>query len=130
MDPRIKSGAGSETRWRLSLSHPQSRHCDPGESRGKQSRAVCTHSGLLRSARNDEVRRLTDAKGVIAKHVQGDDEEGPRLLLSRPDKPHPFLRRARLLVHAFDALWNDRSEERRVGKECVSTGRSRWSPYP
>src|SRR3546814_3234406 len=23
-----------------------------------------------------------------------------------------------------------RSEERRVGKECVSTCRSRWSPYP
>src|SRR3546814_14884202 len=23
-----------------------------------------------------------------------------------------------------------RSEERRVGKECVSTGSSRWSPYP
>src|SRR3546814_17742343 len=23
----------------------------------------------------------------------------------------------------------DRSEERRVGKECVSTCRSRWSPY-
>src|SRR3546814_18556282 len=22
------------------------------------------------------------------------------------------------------------SEERRVGKECVSTSRSRWSPYP
>src|SRR3546814_13624482 len=27
---------------------------------------------------------------------------------------------------AFDGL---RSEERRVGKECVSTCRSRWSPY-
>src|SRR3546814_4707502 len=26
-------------------------------------------------------------------------------------------------------LWMDRSEERRVGKECVSTCRSRWSPY-
>src|SRR3546814_20996286 len=26
--------------------------------------------------------------------------------------------------HAYD-----RSEERRVGKECVSTCRSRWSPY-
>src|SRR3546814_15048555 len=25
---------------------------------------------------------------------------------------------------------NIRSEERRVGKECVSTCRSRWSPYP
>src|SRR3546814_20000575 len=27
-------------------------------------------------------------------------------------------------------LVNSRSEERRVGKECVSTCRSRWSPYP
>src|SRR3546814_15259464 len=25
---------------------------------------------------------------------------------------------------------NDSSEERRVGNECVSTCRSRWSPYP
>src|SRR3546814_7981402 len=25
--------------------------------------------------------------------------------------------------------WIARSEERRVGKECVSTCRSRWSPY-
>src|SRR3546814_5467395 len=27
------------------------------------------------------------------------------------------------------AVKNARSEERRVGKECVSTCRSRWSPY-
>src|SRR3546814_15507053 len=26
-------------------------------------------------------------------------------------------------------LQDERSEERRVGKECVSTCRSRWSPY-
>src|SRR3546814_19445182 len=26
-------------------------------------------------------------------------------------------------------VWVDRSEERRVGKECVSTCRSRWAPY-
>src|SRR3546814_16314610 len=31
-------------------------------------------------------------------------------------------------VHAVDVVDN-RSEERRVGKECVSTCRSRWSPY-
>src|SRR3546814_274786 len=31
-----------------------------------------------------------------------------------------------LILWAADAL---RSEERRVGKECVSTCRSRWSPY-
>src|SRR3546814_11547621 len=28
------------------------------------------------------------------------------------------------------AIVAQRSEERRVGKECVSTCRSRWSPYP
>src|SRR3546814_15338461 len=32
--------------------------------------------------------------------------------------------RFRRLLKSFD-----RSEERRVGKECVSTCRSRWSPY-
>src|SRR3546814_5407488 len=30
-------------------------------------------------------------------------------------------------AHSASPLW--RSEERRVGKECVSTCRSRWSPY-
>src|SRR3546814_12339799 len=30
---------------------------------------------------------------------------------------------------AIDGSPLDRSEERRVGKECVSTCRSRWSPY-
>src|SRR3546814_3289533 len=29
----------------------------------------------------------------------------------------------------WEARANGRSEERRVGKECVSTCRSRWSPY-
>src|SRR3546814_14747665 len=31
--------------------------------------------------------------------------------------------------YAKHLLGNERSEERRVGKECVSTCRSRWSPY-
>src|SRR3546814_11557380 len=31
--------------------------------------------------------------------------------------------------HALVLHRPDRSEERRVGKECVSTCRSRWSPY-
>src|SRR3546814_12689534 len=33
------------------------------------------------------------------------------------------------LVAAPFSVDNSRSEERRVGKECVSTCRSRWSPY-
>src|SRR3546814_11389075 len=30
--------------------------------------------------------------------------------------------------HPLAEMEKTRSEERRVGKECVSTGRSRWSP--
>src|SRR3546814_12937811 len=33
------------------------------------------------------------------------------------------------LSSARTVNFDDRSEERRVGKECVSTCRSRWSPY-
>src|SRR3546814_5445732 len=35
----------------------------------------------------------------------------------------------RVLVVGLFSLATFRSEERRVGKECVSTCRSRWSPY-
>src|SRR3546814_13206938 len=37
--------------------------------------------------------------------------------------------RGRLGEEAGAKLLDMRSEERRVGKECVSTCRSRWSPY-
>src|SRR3546814_14224315 len=38
--------------------------------------------------------------------------------------------RAVVLQEIGQAYDTPRSEERRVGKECVSTCRSRWSPYP
>src|SRR3546814_20236540 len=41
----------------------------------------------------------------------------------------PVENRIRLLSEVTEALIAVRSEERRVGKECVSTCRSRWSPY-
>src|SRR3546814_15388449 len=37
------------------------------------------------------------------------------------------VNRQAAMVAYIDDFW--RSEERRVGKECVSTCRSRWSPY-
>src|SRR3546814_1939474 len=45
---------------------------------------------------------------------------------------HGFVAQAARLAHAagLECASADRSEERRVGKECVSTCRSRWSPYP
>src|SRR3546814_5623237 len=36
----------------------------------------------------------------------------------------------RIELRAGFCRGDDRSEERRVGKECVNTCRSRWSPYP
>src|SRR3546814_13848856 len=36
---------------------------------------------------------------------------------------------SRAIFKAIDRSMTTRSEERRVGKECVSTCRSRWAPY-
>src|SRR3546814_11254745 len=48
----------------------------------------------------------------------------------------PFNRLTRAWVYRsakgvsnYIAFGSERSEERRVGKECVSTCRSRWSPF-
>src|SRR3546814_9846813 len=46
----------------------------------------------------------------------------------RPDKLAPSHRRQPALFLLLRPV-GERSEERRVGKECVSTCRSRWSPY-
>src|SRR3546814_12369154 len=42
---------------------------------------------------------------------------------------HPFRQLGRDFVGRAFVGVGGRSEERRVGKECVSTCRSRWSPY-
>src|SRR3546814_4954155 len=44
--------------------------------------------------------------------------------ISAPNYDAPLFRQAYI-----DSAHAARSEERRVGKECVSTCRSRWSPY-
>src|SRR3546814_16257543 len=41
----------------------------------------------------------------------------------------PAARKASDHLPIWATLERKRSEERRVGKECVSTCRSRWSPY-
>src|SRR3546814_20436009 len=43
-------------------------------------------------------------------------------------KPAKLENGVRVMVPPHIGI-GDRSEERRVGKECVSTCRSRWSPY-
>src|SRR3546814_13423723 len=49
-----------------------------------------------------------------------------------PHRKNAISRHKRYRVKCSDGrrgLFPNRSEERRVGKECVSTCRSRWSPY-
>src|SRR3546814_1798538 len=64
-------------------------------------------------------------------------ESGARLVISADRAPHMLdavdprilSRLAGGLVADISRLTSTRSEERRVGKECVSTCRSRWWPY-
>src|SRR3546814_5552060 len=53
---------------------------------------------------------------------------GTELIREHPDTEHTIVG---LQIPHWERLLHmaARSEERRVGKECVSTCRSRWSPY-
>src|SRR3546814_15834644 len=65
------------------------------------------------------------AASAFARHAaQGMARKG---LTTFPDDPIPVEVPGAGGVPAYHAL--HRSDERRVGKECVSTCRSRWSPY-
>src|SRR3546814_17420217 len=63
------------------------------------------------------------------------DRPGPELrgVLALDDAFRFHMAKPHLVVRREDELGvrkaGFRSEERRVGKECVSTCRSRWSPY-
>src|SRR3546814_7364714 len=52
---------------------------------------------------------------------------GDHILIHRHHRGHRLLLRHQRSLILSTMSW--RSEERRVGKECVSTCRSRWSPY-
>src|SRR3546814_11312575 len=67
------------------------------------------------------VRRRWPARPKTARKAGATKPEN--LLAASPSSRSPETRPGRYLQAG------DRSEERRVGKECVSTCRSRWSPY-
>src|SRR3546814_12282125 len=89
---------------------------------------VCS-SDLFRALGND-AQRIADL--VSSKYSRAATQEGsfasdrPSNSFSASAGPRPGT--AKL---AFSSGLNTevRSEERRVGKQCVSTCRSRWSPY-
>ena len=68
-----------------------------------------------------EMERETEANQINHPKIASSQEwEGARKKLLVKEKE---------LTRARDALAGERSEERRVGKECEDLCRSRWSPY-
>src|SRR3546814_18026740 len=66
-----------------------------------------------------DVFKLADIAWPVVRFEQH-DRGGVELLAGQP----------RLGGAIEEVSCEQRSEERRVGKEWVSTGRSRWAPYP
>ena len=79
---------------------------------------------------------------MVLRHMNKDREKGMLQLVDLTERymgshfDSKNYEAARCLIKDPESKWMkyinrllDRSEERRVGKECVSTCRSRWSPY-
>src|SRR3546814_15770493 len=73
-------------------------------------------------------RRLHGGRVCIAARVR-DPQECAAAPLVRPETAEYPLRHGSRMFEVDPDLWLKRSDERRVGKECVSTCKSRWSPY-
>src|SRR3546814_15829282 len=71
-------------------------------------------STVLRQAQHERVLMMTDLTNLTVAQIRDGHRAGEFSAVE--------------VAEAFNAHVA-RSEERRVGKECVSTCRSRWSPY-
>src|SRR3546814_20235250 len=87
----------------------------------------------VRAVLQEQVSSVADSSGqAVKRSLKGEAviiEANSRTyyaLLGKPDEPEYGQKVAN---YALLPLVPERSEERRVGKECVSTCRSRWSPY-
>src|SRR3546814_14851644 len=76
---------------------------------------------------------MSSAAGLfMAGYVRAGVDPAVRAARADPTSIYKALgvvRRYAAAGYMAEASEQFRSEERRVGKECVSTGRSRWSPY-
>src|SRR3546814_6737862 len=79
---------------------------------------------VLSSRRRHTRCALVTGVQTCALPISLDSIETDETVPQHDPMPHPFSTGQQLLD-----LCEQRSEERRVGKECVSTCRSWWSPY-
>src|SRR3546814_15088157 len=91
----------------------------------RQFTTVVADTGDLETMRRYRPTDATTNPSLILKAVQ---QEENRHLLEKVVGDHANASSSELADQLLVAF-GKRSEERRVGKECVSTCRSRWSPY-
>src|SRR3546814_6577 len=80
-----------------------------------QAQPTCWHSYEIEAARVRDLQTMLMMSALKCGSAGGTLES----------QYNAFVNKKRPLLTGH----NNRSEERRVGKECVSTCRSRWSPY-
>src|SRR3546814_16211543 len=68
-------------------------------------------------------------KADLERRILSSDEELASLLDGTANRYLEQRMAGRFAVRVRDLMMAQRSEERRVGKACVSTGRYRWSRY-
>src|SRR3546814_14267104 len=102
------------------------------------------HGAAVRAYRSEGAHEIGLVVNIEPKYPASDSAED----MAATARAHAYMNRQYLdpalkgfypeeLAEIFGEAWpawpaedlKDRSEERRVGKECVSTCRSRWSPY-
>src|SRR3546814_20852034 len=85
--------------------------------------AIYTPQGPLTEEGFRKARDFAILRGVSIRQMVAADPANFTLALEAKDAA-PIAAAGKRVV-----FMSIRSEERRVGKECVCTGRSRWSPY-
>src|SRR3546814_1423997 len=99
---------------------PSDRMGEPGQGLENAGHKVLTYHDLVALDRNPDVRAAERSLDV---HLTGNMERFMwsfgGVKMSDYHEPTPFIEGERVR----------RSEERRVGKECVSTCKTRWSTY-
>src|SRR3546814_13353461 len=98
---------------------------------------VLAYPGVVEEVQADFAPLLAEARklftAALADFSAAREREGERLLqfiVERCDAIASLVAQVRMRHPQVRDQWlTRRSEARRVGKECGSTGRSRWSPY-
>src|SRR3546814_18450588 len=76
---------------------------------------------------SSDLQRDVVEHGAVVQQIEILEHQANALAIRRNAA---VLQDRQILAHHHDlTATGPRSEERRVGQECVSTGRSRWSPY-